>query len=304
MKKILYFEGAGLFGVPGCGDLNNPRIRTAFHLNDGTPVYLEILRSCGLYEGKGFVDCCVSINEGECLNAGFDHDLSREFVRMYGRKASRIYITSYSAAGILAYVNALGCSFDAVEVLPDLAGYRVFPSEYRVLPNGDREFIHKHGVYNYGDEFTPDRELTAARELLYQRIYNSEKARGVKYPCFSLWVDEYEPTRLHFHNCRSAGIKCPGFFVGVPKDLSQLPVLTAENAMEGCYYGFCNSWIQCTRLYSFTEQEAVENDCVYLDRFESRGPNGCDINGALPGSRTRKTRFSLNEEESQEIPTF
>lgn len=39
--KTLYFEGAG--GVPR-SDLENCRIRTAFHLDDGMPLYLEIVR--------------------------------------------------------------------------------------------------------------------------------------------------------------------------------------------------------------------------------------------------------------------
>lgn len=303
MKKMLYFEGAGMFGCEGCGDLNNPRIRTAFHLDDGTAVYLEILRGCGMYAGMGFIDRCATICEGiSNIDAGFDHELSHEFKHVYGRKAERIYIKAYTTSAILNFVNALGCSFDGVEVLPDLAGYRVFASDYVVKENGDREYIFKRGVYNYGDEFKPDRELIEAREALYKRIYEQEKARGVKYPCFSLWVDEYEPARLHFHNCRKGGINCPAFFVGVPQDLSQLPTLNASNAMEGCYYGFCNSWIQVTRLYSFTEKEAQENECVYLDRFESRGPNGCTVNAALVGSRIRKTRIDAPEVE--EIPTF
>lgn len=178
MKKILYFEGAGLFGCEGCGDLNNPRIRTAFHLDDGTAVYLEILRGCGVYTGMGFIDCCATIREGVSLGVGFDHELSREFNLIYGRKPERIYIKAYTSAAILEFVNALGCSFDGVEVLPALAGYRVFVYDYVVKENGDREYIFKRGVYNYGDEFQPDADLIEAREALYKRIYDQEKARG------------------------------------------------------------------------------------------------------------------------------
>lgn len=278
MKKTLYFEGAGMFGVDGCGDLNNPRIRTAFHLDDGTPVYLEITRGCNAYAGQGFIWSCSVISE--------------DFASDWAQLSPREYIREYSAAGVLKFVNGLGCSFDAVEVLPNLAGYRVFRNDPARM---DR--------CNFGDEFRPDPELIAAREALYDRIYAQEKARGEKHPCFSLWVDDDEPAMLHFHNCRNGGIHCPAFFVGIPQDPRQLPALTADNAMEGCYYAFCDSWHQLTHLYSFTEQEALENDCIYLDRYESKGPNGCTISAALHGSRVRKTRTPLTaEEDAQPLP--
>ena len=51
MSKTLYFEGAGC--VPR-GDLENCRIRTAFHLDNGKRVYLEIsgFEADSRYKGK------------------------------------------------------------------------------------------------------------------------------------------------------------------------------------------------------------------------------------------------------------
>lgn len=46
MMKTLYFEGAGWSGADSSKNtIGNCRIRTAFHLNNGQAVYLEII--CG-----------------------------------------------------------------------------------------------------------------------------------------------------------------------------------------------------------------------------------------------------------------
>ena len=105
-------------------------------------------------------------------------------------------------AEILKFVNSLGASFDAIEVLPNLAGYRVHAGG---------------GKCNFGDEFPYDADLTAKRLAIHDEIYAIEKAEreedrekprherrfvhgpgyGKVYPNFSLWVDDKDPEVLH-----------------------------------------------------------------------------------------------------------
>ena len=111
----------------------------------------------------------------------------------------------YTEDAILKFVNALGASFDAVKVVPDLGGFRVFPEGHSCDgPDG----------YNYGDEFRFDPEMTARREAVHDKIYDIEKDElmcdramngrkfvhspsGTDYPNFSLWVDREDPGLLH-----------------------------------------------------------------------------------------------------------
>lgn len=244
MKK-LYFEGAGWSGADiSKATVGNCRIRTAFHLDDGQPVYLEIsafevskysAASCKAFRYAGTVDHFFHICEdGE----------------RYTRKHFQHF--EYNHAEILRLVNSLGASFDAVEVLPDLSGYRV---------HGDK------GAYNYGDEFEPDRELISARQAVYKFIYDREVARGEKYPCFSLWVDADEPAALHYKNHRSR--ECFDIYPGIPADLDKLPGLQKDNAVPGCFYGWCSGWQQLYRTYRISEEQAEAWDLMYLDRAES-----------------------------------
>lgn len=85
-------------------------------------------------------------------------------------------------------MNSLGADFEAIKVVPDLGGYRVFPS---------RRCCQGPDGYYYGDEFTFDPELTARREAVRQHYYEVEKAEGMDYPSFSMWVDEFDPGLLH-----------------------------------------------------------------------------------------------------------
>lgn len=195
MKKILYFEGAGC--VPR-SDVPNCRIRTAFHLDDGRALYLELTglavnkkvqKHLANFENAAFVDYCHFIKG--VSDEGHQH-----------HKAERSGTNfEYSMAEILKFVNSLGASFDAIEVLPTLAGYRVHAEK---------------GGYNYGDEFPYDAELTAKRLAIHAEIYAMEKAEliedkakpryerrfvhspsGGVYPNFSLWVDDKDPEVLH-----------------------------------------------------------------------------------------------------------
>lgn len=182
MKKTLYFEGAGWSGADiSKATLGNCRIRTAFHNDKGDAIYLEItacevtknsVKSIQQYKYAGFVDSCHYITE----------DLDDENNNSI---ASRNHITfEYTKESILNYVNFLGCSFEEVVILPDLAGYRVFKEK------------HKDG-HNFGDVFEFNAERTARAEEIYKHFYALEKREGKQYPNFSLWVDQENPELLH-----------------------------------------------------------------------------------------------------------
>lgn len=244
MKK-LYFEGAGWSGADiSKATVGNCRIRTAFHLDDGQPVYLEIsafevskysAASCKEFRYAGTVDHFFYICEdGE----------------RYTRKHFQHF--EYNSDEILRLVNSLGASFDAVEVLPDLSGYRV---------HGDK------GAYNYGDEFQPDRELIRAREAVDAFIRQRDVERGERFPCYSLWVDKDEPAMLHYKNFRFR--EEFDIYPGIPADLDKLPVLNKANAVPGCFYACGSGWQQLYRTYRISEEQAEAWDLMYLDRAES-----------------------------------
>lgn len=166
--KTLYFEGAGW--VPR-GDLENCRIRTAFTLDNGMKLYLEVT---GIEVTKGhssriknftncaFVDHCHYITGG--------HYDSSESIHPAERRTN----FEYNRENLLKFVNGLGASFDEVVILPNLSGHRV----------------HKDGGgYNYADEFNFDAERTAQAEKIERYFYDKEKERGVKFPCFSIWFE-------------------------------------------------------------------------------------------------------------------
>lgn len=173
-SKTLYFEGAG--NVPR-GEVENCRIRTAFTLDNGEKVYLEIsgvevtkhtAKSFQGYKNIAFIDHCFYI-------VG-DRDEPSKF-RIYrkdGRAVERQEHFEYTHENILQFVNGLGASFEKVVILPDLAGYRVHAGD---------------GGYNYGDEFYYDTKRTAQAERIKQHFYKLEKERGAKYPCFSIWFE-------------------------------------------------------------------------------------------------------------------
>jgi len=180
MEKTLYFEGAGWADcdTSKATDVQNCRIRTAFHNDKGEAIYLE-MTSCEVtkrsanylksYRYAGFVDSCHYILG--------DDDENKHSI--YNRNAKTF---EYTKANILSFVNSLGCSFDKVETLPDLAGYRVFKD---------------HDGYNFGDEFIYNAELTARAQEIEAHFHAPEKSEGKQYPNFSLWVDNEDKGMLH-----------------------------------------------------------------------------------------------------------
>lgn len=197
-QKTLYFEGAGWSGADiSKATIGNCRIRTAFHLDDGRAVYLEICGSerskssplCYQWQYTGFVTDCYYITDDVPNDDCNKHRVM--LPRKRGAKRGTVENNThfkYTEAEILRVVNSLGASFTAIKVLPDLGGYRVFPESRSCRgPDG----------YYYGDRFQYDPELVSRREAVYQHYYDLERAEGKEYPNFSLWVFEDDPGALH-----------------------------------------------------------------------------------------------------------
>lgn len=150
--KILYFEGAGSAtpeSVAAC--VGNCRIRTAFHTADGRRVYLEIWANA---RGKHNTDHWACNTDLACF-VDFAHYITGDSedcnLRRLPCDRKDVCATPYTPEGILSIVRKCGGDFDAVRVLPDLAGYRVHDGG---------------GGYNYGDEFTPDWAAVEKREQI------------------------------------------------------------------------------------------------------------------------------------------
>lgn len=179
--KTLYFEGAGC--VP-CGDLENCRIRTAFTLDSGNKIYLEITAiavdnkhtaaSLRNFTNCAFIDHCYYITG--C------HEDCNENVHPVERKTH----FEYNRENLLKFVNSLGASFDEVVILPDLAGYRVHAD---------------NRGYNFADEFYYDVERTEQAEKIKQYFYDFEKNElGKKYPNFSIYFkDDILRVLIHYN---------------------------------------------------------------------------------------------------------
>lgn len=219
MKKVLYFEGAGMPETDRSGEIGNCRIRTAFTLKNGKKVYFEAMA------WKPSDEMIKAYNNAESLQRGKNGEryLSQKLKpgKIYISVDSLHYITDktdenginisdcnesriifnndlsreWTKSDLLAFVNSLGADFDEVECLPDLAGYRVFADG---IKQPQRNGNIKN--YNYGDKFDYNAEQTARRIKTYQEIYKQEQERtGKKYPCFSFYVDSTNKDRCIFH---------------------------------------------------------------------------------------------------------
>lgn len=171
--KTLYFEGAGWEKAErSINTIGNCRIRTAFHLDNGKGVYLEIINGGLRY--VGFVDFLFYITDEETNDDCNKHKLPD----------MRNTHFAYDFDSILAFVNSLGASFDKICVLPDLAGYRVHSDD-------------SEKRYNYADEFTPDWEVIKRAKEIHEYFYQLEQSEGKKFPNFSLYNDEGDKTKLY-----------------------------------------------------------------------------------------------------------
>ena len=195
MNKTLYFEGAGCEDT-NRGEINNCRIRTAFTNNEGKKIYLEIngtektkddfkkyhrFNNFAIGEAIGFIDSCHYITNDNTID---DCNNSRlEYERNVNIK--------YSYKGILNFVNDnCNCSFDNIEVLGWLAGYRVFAET-------TKETYNTYLALNYGDEFQYNPTLENTRKEIKKHFYDLEKSEKKEYPNFSLWVDDKDFNLLH-----------------------------------------------------------------------------------------------------------
>lgn len=186
--KTLYFEGAGCFNVNEYLDpefRGNPRIRTAFRNDKGAAIYLELICGANYYFKNLFVDACYYIKG--------DDDCNKHRLGIDRHGAATMYTTN----GILCLLNKIGATFDAIEVLPPLSGYKVFsdrPTNNRMA--SDRPVAG----YNFGDEFVPDWDEIHKREMVYELLCESEyRARPQRPSCVCLWVDEENPAKLRYH---------------------------------------------------------------------------------------------------------
>jgi hypothetical protein len=210
MAKTLYFEGAGSATAESvAAGVGNCRIRTAFHTADDRRVYLEILdvargrHNADYWDCKTILSCYVDFAH---YITGDSEDCNLRRLPCERQPVGRI---PYTLDGILSIVRNCGGDFDAVRVLPDLAGYRVHADD---------------GGYNYGDEFAPDwaavekREQIAAEcdRLEYaarQRDAETGARKWVNSPSGriftngSVYVDSERANILHWHLCggESAG---------------------------------------------------------------------------------------------------
>lgn len=170
--KTLYFEGAGYVAL---GDVENCRIRTAFHNNEGRAIYLEL---SGIERNKytsehipyynnrtiGFVDFNYYITESldDCNQSGV-------FDVPEGIRVERKHY-EYSKNGILNFVNkTLYCDFDEIKVCDSFDGYRVHkenPISYKGIDK-----------YNFMEDFNYNETLSNMAKDNFNRIDNEIKER-------------------------------------------------------------------------------------------------------------------------------
>ena len=122
MTKTLVFERAGV-PLKDMNDVGTGRIRTAFHMQDGQAIYLELIairkgkytQSWAEWERTGFVDSCY-LMEGDQITPDYDK---------YPVGYEERYF-EWTLDNILTYVNYyLGGGFDNVRIA-DPEEYRVF----------------------------------------------------------------------------------------------------------------------------------------------------------------------------------
>lgn len=187
-NSILYFEGAGWEDANiSKKTIGNCRIRTAFKNNEGRRIYLEmsayeksnndkkINRYSEYQVGDviGFVNYCFYIDTeskdpcNECVIRDIEHDTK----------------IAYTKEAITKMINQeLNCNFETIEVLPDLAGYRV---------HGDNR------TYNMMEDYIHEPKLIEKRKEIEEYFCNIEKSEGKKYPNLSVWVDDKDVNLLH-----------------------------------------------------------------------------------------------------------
>lgn len=165
MKKILYFESAGMEGTQR-NDVENCRIRTAFTNNKGKKIYLELsgneINKYNKYElYKDFeigtaimhIDACFYITDDPEID---DCNKSRISLKKDNKP------TLYTKKNILNIVNnELNCSFDEVVILPWLSGYNVHSGKGK---------YNTSERYNFIEDFTYIPEQAEERKRIYNEV--------------------------------------------------------------------------------------------------------------------------------------
>lgn len=194
--RTLYFEDAGMW-LDDCADVGNPRIRSAFTADDGNRYFIEVHGNPYSQEWRkaypeickgeriSWLELCFQITQSqdndECVNRlDIDHNL----------------LFPYTLEGIREAINKhLNCSFERVEVLPELAGYCAYAPNWRSAKrNVDK--------YRYGDEFVYDRESTEKAERIKAEELQKQIDMGEKHPCLSAYRDEDDFFLLHIDHHR------------------------------------------------------------------------------------------------------
>lgn len=201
-KRILWFEGAGMWGTGG--EAGNCRLRTAFTNDDGISYYLEVigtqydrkrLKQLGLDgeytvdEHVGFVDFAFRITADpkvdDCNESR--HELQDDRTRFH-----------YTLGGILDLVNRrLGCSFDEVRIAPEFSGYRVHTGRQTETSLD----------YSFGDEFVLDEEATEKITALHERECARQRDLGERYPVVGILRDEKDADVIHVKHYNKRGLQ-------------------------------------------------------------------------------------------------
>lgn len=211
--KTLYFEDAGS-STAKYGDLGTCRIRTAFHDETGTAWYLEL-------EGYRMTDAQRKQNPDAPTSefvgtATYFYEItgSHDDVNEHRHPAQHGWLIPWTAASVLGLVNnQLGCNFEAIQVLPDLAGYRVHAGQ---------------GRYNFGDAFVYDPASTARVEEIVAREEGRQRAAGERWPLVRAWRDQDDPGLLHVKHLRGGfGELCERIDSESPCDI---PMSTRQQA--------------------------------------------------------------------------
>lgn len=171
--KTLYFEGAGC--VPA-NDVENCRIRTAFTNKAGEKIYLEMSSGCKhtrvRYGVAGKLESPKKIitTEDGYICCDFCHYITSDpkiddvnYSRLSCERNAELKM-KYTKANILAFVNEhCNADFDEIVVLDNLAEYRVF-ADYT------KNTVNTPLMYNYGDTFEYDAELTKKRRAKVEQM--------------------------------------------------------------------------------------------------------------------------------------
>ena len=188
--KTLFFEGAGCVQR---GDVENCRIRTAFHNKEGRAIYLELTgiesnkytaKSLANFTNIGCVDYCHYITEDL-------DDCNKSCVREVptGLLVERKYF-EYSKDGILKFVNdILFCNFDNIKICDVFDGYQVHQSEYNRFGGRIKTFKTGFDKYYCMEDFAIvyDPKLAEARRNTFKKYDELYKAKtNSKYSILSI----------------------------------------------------------------------------------------------------------------------